>query len=74
MGSARFSTTSDFARHHADVVITCGGCQRKRTVKGKEVAMAFGAVLRIPDAEKRLVCVVCGEKKARMTPIPGERR
>jgi hypothetical protein len=34
---------------------------------------AFGAVLRIPEAERRLKCVVCGTKKATTTPVPARR-
>ena len=71
MGSARFDHIPDIARHRGDAIISCT-CGHKKYVTGQEIVKMFGASL-IRDAEKRLRCVVCKEKGARITPVPAAR-
>ncbi|TFI57755.1 hypothetical protein E2493_13575 [Sphingomonas parva] len=73
MGNRNFETTICFARARADCRIVCGGCAYERIVTGQELIRAFAAVIPIPAAEKRLKCSRCGEKRARMIPVPTAR-
>jgi len=68
MGSARFDHVGDIPRYRADAIIACG-CGHKKYVTGEEIVRMFGASL-IRDAERRLRCVVCKAKGARITPVP----
>jgi DNA-directed RNA polymerase subunit RPC12/RpoP len=73
MGSARFDTTFSFSRYRADAAIRCP-CGHERIVTAREIAQAFTTPLPIAEAERRLKCSKCSEKRAKIIPIPAPTR
>lgn len=70
MANATFRTTMDYPRHRASCRITCGGCGYVRLADPPLLVAWFPMPLPIKEAERRLKCHCCGEKKARMVPVP----
>lgn len=70
MGAPRYMTLVDFARRDSAVAITCPGCGHSRTVKPADLGAALGWGTRIPVARQRLRCAECGQRGARLSPVP----
>jgi len=70
VASARFLILFDYARYRCSLVAIQCGCGHVRHVTPTVLGDLFGWPCWIRDAEKRLVCQECGEKRARLVPIP----
>jgi DNA-directed RNA polymerase subunit RPC12/RpoP len=70
MGNRRIDTTFCFARAKADCRVECRACGHTLFVTPSAIAEAFPTPMPIKAAERRLRCTACGEKRARMIPIP----
>jgi hypothetical protein len=70
MANARFDDLMSFHRHRADARIVCGACRHETTLTAVDLSRLFPLSLTIQAAERRLRCSTCGEKRARMIPIP----
>jgi len=73
MATARFETIMCFAKHKAVIRIECGSCRHGLTVQPKQVADGFGWTTPVAEVERRLVCSVCGKKRAKLKPLPARR-
>jgi hypothetical protein len=70
VGSKRFATVYDFARHDADACVRCVGCGHERRFDGMKLVYLFGGPLPLDLARKRLKCTVCGRRGARIAALP----
>ena len=70
MASARFLTLFDFARYRCGLVAIRCRCGHVRHLPPAALADLFGWPATIRAVERRLVCQDCGEKKARVVPMP----
>ena len=70
MANARFETTMSFARHQANCRVLCRACGHEIIVMPCALADVFPIPVTIKEAERRLRCTACGEKQAKLIPIP----
>lgn len=70
MANATFRSLFDFARYRCSLVAIRCTCGHVRHVPPAVLAELFGWPCWIKDAERRLVCEECGEKRARLVPMP----
>ena len=61
---------SDIGRHDLDVAIRCNHCKHLRKLTLEQAYAVFGVATRIANAQARCRCSQCGEKGARIAPIP----
>ncbi|QAY77940.1 hypothetical protein [Sphingosinicella sp. BN140058] len=70
MANARFETTFSFSRHKANCRVLCQACGHEIIVAPCAFSDVFPIPVTIKEAERRLRCTACGEKRARLIPIP----
>ena len=65
MSTKHVRTVSDLVRFRCSLRIDCGDCGATRTVTGYEAAK-IGGVGSLDGLSRRLKCVRCGQKAARL--------
>jgi hypothetical protein len=61
---------SDLGRPDLDVAFRCNHCKHRRRLTLEQAYAIFGMPTRIANAQARCRCSRCGEKGARIAPIP----
>jgi hypothetical protein len=70
MASARLITVFDFSLYWCGLIAVRCRCGHTRHLPPAVLANCFSWSTTFREAERRLRCVECGAKKARLVPIP----
>lgn len=70
MSHARFERTSDFARHKADAMVRCVGCERTIRLTSLDILKLFPMPVTLTVAKQRLRCASCGARDPKIAPVP----
>ena len=76
MSTKHIRCATDLGRFKALLKVTCGDCGNSRTLDAMEVVGLIGASAPLTDLQRRLKCLLCGAKAARvaiLTPPPPRR-
>lgn len=75
MSTKHIRCATDLGRFKAFLKVTCGDCENSRTLDAMDVAAVIGANAPLASLQRRLKCILCGAKAARVAVlIPPTRR